>query len=161
MAPPLLLVASLATGDGIRLPADAGTWAAVAYLSLVGSVLAFLVYFSLLKTWSVMSLSFISVFTPVIALLLGFVFLDEPLTAWKVGGRRADPGGGRARDTPASPRLAAGALVPRRGRNHRDRAQRRAASAADLHRQRDHAARRSAGSRSSDARFSNAGMSRA
>jgi drug/metabolite transporter (DMT)-like permease len=58
----------------------------VAYLSVAGSVLAFLVYFSLMKTWSVMSLSFISVFTPVIALLLGFVFLREPLTVAKVGG---------------------------------------------------------------------------
>jgi len=82
----VLLLVSLASGDGLRLPADAGTWAAVGYLSLVGSVLAFLFYFSLLKTWSVMSLSFISVFTPVIALLLGFVFLHEPLTLWKVGG---------------------------------------------------------------------------
>jgi len=33
-----------------------------------------------------MSLSFISVFTPVIALLLGFVFLREPLTVAKIGG---------------------------------------------------------------------------
>ena len=47
------------------------------YLALVGSVVSFLVYFTLLKTWSVTSLSFISVFTPAIALLLGFVFLDE------------------------------------------------------------------------------------
>jgi drug/metabolite transporter (DMT)-like permease len=82
----VLLVAALAHGEGFRLPADAGTWAAVAYLSVAGSVFAFLVYFSLLKTWSVMSLSFISVFTPVVALLLGFAFLREPLTAWKVGG---------------------------------------------------------------------------
>jgi len=82
----ILLVVSLAAGDGIRVPADMGTWAAVGYLSLVGSVLAFLIYFELLKTWNVMSLSFISVFTPVIALLLGFVFLHEPLTPWKVGG---------------------------------------------------------------------------
>lgn len=81
-----LLLAALAHGEGLRVPADAGTWAAVAYLSLVGSVLAFLIYFSLLKTWSVMSLSFISVFTPVIALLLGFVFLHEPLTLWRVAG---------------------------------------------------------------------------
>ena len=82
----VLLVAALAHGEGFRLPADAGTWAAVGYLSVAGSVFAFLVYFSLLKTWSVMSLSFISVFTPVVALLLGFVFLQEPLTTWKVGG---------------------------------------------------------------------------
>jgi drug/metabolite transporter (DMT)-like permease len=82
----VLLVAALAHGEGFRLPTDAGTWAAVMYLALAGSVLAFLIYFSLLKTWSVMSLSFISVFTPAIALLLGFVFLREPLTLWKVGG---------------------------------------------------------------------------
>jgi drug/metabolite transporter (DMT)-like permease len=82
----VLLLAALAHGEGFRVPTDAGTWAAVAYLSLVGSVLAFLIYFSLLKTWSVMSLSFISVFTPVIALLLGFVFLHEPLTLWRVAG---------------------------------------------------------------------------
>jgi drug/metabolite transporter (DMT)-like permease len=82
----VLLGAALAHGEGFRLPADAGTWAAVGYLSLAGSVLAFLIYFSLLKTWSVMSLSFISVFTPVVALLLGFVFLQEPLTTWKIGG---------------------------------------------------------------------------
>ena len=82
----VLMLAALAHGEGFRLPADAGTWAAVAYLSLIGSVLAFVVYFSLMKTWSVMSLSFISVFTPVIALLLGFVFLREPLTVAKIGG---------------------------------------------------------------------------
>jgi len=72
-----LFVASLVAGDGVRLPASAATWGAVAYLALVGSVVSFLVYFTLLKTWSVTSLSFISVFTPAIALLLGFVFLDE------------------------------------------------------------------------------------
>ena len=72
-----LFAASLVAGDGFRLPAGAATWGAVVYLALVGSVVSFLVYFTLLKTWSVTSLSFISVFTPAIALLLGFVFLDE------------------------------------------------------------------------------------
>jgi drug/metabolite transporter (DMT)-like permease len=51
-------------------------------LAVAGSVITFLVFFSLLKTWSVTSLSFISVFTPVIALILGFVFLDERPTLW-------------------------------------------------------------------------------
>jgi drug/metabolite transporter (DMT)-like permease len=82
----VLTLAALANSEGFHLPADRGTWAAVAYLAVAGSVLAFLVYFSLMKTWSVLSLSFISVFTPVIALLLGFVFLAEPLTAAKIGG---------------------------------------------------------------------------
>jgi drug/metabolite transporter (DMT)-like permease len=72
-----LTAASVAAGDGFTVPRDAATWGAIAYLALAGSVLTFLIYFTLLKTWSVTSLSFISVFTPAIALLLGFVFLDE------------------------------------------------------------------------------------
>ena len=77
----MLLAVSLAVGDGFALPHDAATWGAVAYLAVVGSVLAFLAYFTLLKSWSVTSLSFITVFTPVVALLLGFIFLDERPTA--------------------------------------------------------------------------------
>ena len=73
----MLLVASLAAGDGFALPHDAPTWGEVAYLAVAGSVVTFFVYFTLLKTWSVTSLSFISVFTPAVALLLGFTFLDE------------------------------------------------------------------------------------
>ena len=77
-----LAVASLIVGDGLVLPRDASTWAAIAYLAIAGSVITFLGYFTLLKTWSVTSLSFISVFTPAIALILGFVFLDERPTLW-------------------------------------------------------------------------------
>ena len=82
-----LLVASLVSGESFTIPRDGQTMAAIAYLAVAGSVISFLAYFSLLKTWSTTSLSFISVFTPAIALLLGFMFLDErptPLTA--VGG---------------------------------------------------------------------------
>ena len=81
-----LALVSLAAGHGLRVPQDASTWAAVGYLAIAGSVITFLGYFTLLKTWSVTSLSFISVFTPAIALLLGFVFLDErPTIANGVG----------------------------------------------------------------------------
>jgi drug/metabolite transporter (DMT)-like permease len=79
-----LLAASLMSGDGFRLPAEAQTWAAVMYLAIAGSVVTFLIYFTLLKTWSVMSLSLITVFTPAIALLLGFMFLEEEPT-WLQG----------------------------------------------------------------------------
>lgn len=77
-----LTAASALSGEDFGLPRDAPTWGAVLYLAIAGSVVTFLVYFSLLKTWSVTSLSFISVFTPAIALLLGFVFLDERPTLW-------------------------------------------------------------------------------
>jgi drug/metabolite transporter (DMT)-like permease len=73
----VLTAASLVSGAGFQLPRDGATWGAILYLAVPGSVVTFLVYFSLLKTWSVTSLSFISVFTPVVALLLGFLFLDE------------------------------------------------------------------------------------
>ena len=73
----VLGAASLAAGDGLVLPRDSPTWSAIVYLAIAGSVITFLGYFTLLKSWSVTSLSFISVFTPTIALFLGFVFLDE------------------------------------------------------------------------------------
>jgi drug/metabolite transporter (DMT)-like permease len=72
-----LAIASFLAGDDFRLPQNAATWAAIGYLAIAGSVVTFLAYFSLLKQWSVTSLSFISVFTPLIALLLGFLLLDE------------------------------------------------------------------------------------
>ena len=82
-----LAVVSLVVGDGLQVPRDTSTWAAIGYLAIAGSVITFLGYFTLLKTWSVTSLSFISVFTPAIALILGFVFLDErPTIANGVGG---------------------------------------------------------------------------
>jgi drug/metabolite transporter (DMT)-like permease len=82
----VLAATALLAGEPLHLPRDAGTWTAIIYLALFGSVVSFLVYFSLLKTWSVTSLSFISVFTPAIALALGFVFLDERPTLWTAVG---------------------------------------------------------------------------
>jgi drug/metabolite transporter (DMT)-like permease len=78
----VLGAAAIVSGEGLRLPTDMATWAAIGYLAIAGSVVTFLVYFSLLKTWNVTSLSFIAVFTPAIALVLGFVFLDERPTLW-------------------------------------------------------------------------------
>ena len=82
-----LVAASMAAGDGFRIPRDLPTWGAIAYLAIAGSVVTFLGFFSLLKTWSITSLSFISVFTPAIALGLGFLLLDErPTRLTALGG---------------------------------------------------------------------------
>src|SRR5204863_8170573 len=77
---------AVATGGGLRLPRDAMSWAAVVYLAIVGSVVAFLIYFSLLKTWDSTTVSFFAVFTPIIAILLGTVILGEHLSLWSVAG---------------------------------------------------------------------------
>jgi drug/metabolite transporter (DMT)-like permease len=78
--------ASLAAGDGFRLPTSGAAWMAIGYLSLVGSVAAFLIYFSLMKTWSATSLSFVGVLMPLVALALGALVLHEPLTIATLGG---------------------------------------------------------------------------
>ena len=78
----VLLAAALVAGERLDLPRDAATWSAILYLAIPGSVVTFLIYFSLLRTWTVTSLSFISVFTPAVALFLGFLFLDERPTMW-------------------------------------------------------------------------------
>ena len=81
-----LMVAAFALDERPRLPSGLETWLAIGYLAIAGSVVSFLGYFSLLKRWSVTSLSFIAVFTPPIALGLGFVFLEERPTAWTAVG---------------------------------------------------------------------------
>jgi len=60
----LLATVSVVVGDGLAIPRDGPTWGAILYLALAGSVVTFLVYFTLLKAWSVTTLSFIAVFTP-------------------------------------------------------------------------------------------------
>ena len=82
----LLLAASWVAGEHVKLPPDATAWAAVTYLSLVGSVVAFLIYFSLLRTWKATTVSFFGVFTPAIALLLGAAVLHERLSVWSLVG---------------------------------------------------------------------------
>ena len=74
------------SGEPVRLPPDAHAWAAVTYLALVGSVMAFLIYFSLLKTWASTTVSFFAVFTPIIAIVLGTLFLGERLSGWSLAG---------------------------------------------------------------------------
>lgn len=78
----ILLVVSRAAGETLRLPADPATWGAVLYLAIAGSVVTFLTYFWLLKTWRATTMSFIAVLTPLVAVLLGTVVLGERPTPW-------------------------------------------------------------------------------
>jgi drug/metabolite transporter (DMT)-like permease len=52
----------------------------IAYLALVGTVIAFTTYYWLLKRISVVMLSLSSFITPIIAVLLGWFFLNEKLS---------------------------------------------------------------------------------
>ncbi|MGQ9426256.1 DMT family transporter [Gilvimarinus sp. F26214L] len=63
---------------------DAGV--AIFYLALVGSVGGFTLYFYILRHMSVMTVSLTTLITPVIAMTIGAVFLDEPVTLQLVVG---------------------------------------------------------------------------
>jgi probable blue pigment (indigoidine) exporter len=75
------------TFDG-QVPTSIGMDSAIAvvYLAVLGSVGGFTLYFYILKHMSVITISLITLITPVIAIAIGTAFLDEPLTAQLVVG---------------------------------------------------------------------------
>lgn len=88
----LLALASLATGEPLSLPRQAGVWWSIGYLALAGSIVTFLIYFWLLKTWQATTMSFIAVFTPLVAIALGLL-IDETPTPWMAAGTALILGG--------------------------------------------------------------------
>lgn len=65
---------------------DRGAFLSLAYLALCGTVLTFGIYFWLLRHVPASQLSVIAYVTPAIALALGALLNDEPLTRWTVLG---------------------------------------------------------------------------
>lgn len=59
-----------------RLPL---TWLALAWLGLLGSCLAYMLYFYLINTWGATRASVVTYVLPVFGLLLGIIFLREPI----------------------------------------------------------------------------------
>jgi drug/metabolite transporter (DMT)-like permease len=72
-------LAAVLEGDRAMEP-TAMAIGAVLYLALVGTALAFTLYFWLLKHVTATELSLITYATPVVAVALGTLWLDEPLT---------------------------------------------------------------------------------
>ncbi len=93
----LAAVPMLLTGGALGLVAAAtergqpllwtpAPWLATLYLSLFGSALTFTLYFWLLARRSALFSSLISYTVPVIAVLIGWLFLDEPVTGRVLAG---------------------------------------------------------------------------
>lgn len=61
----------------IAVPALSITWLAVIWLGLLGSCLAYLLYFYLLNAWGPTRATLVTYVFPVIGLVLGIVFLNE------------------------------------------------------------------------------------
>jgi len=78
--------ASFALGEAHALPHTAGALLPLAYLTLAGSLGAFVIMSWLLHHWSVTRTAYVSVIVPVIALGLGIAVRGERLSAVSLGG---------------------------------------------------------------------------
>lgn len=65
---------------GVVIPRLPLTWVAVLWLAIFGNVIAYSLYFSLLQQWGVARAASVNYVYPLIGLVLGGVFLGEPMT---------------------------------------------------------------------------------
>lgn len=82
----LLMVASLLFERDAEWRFTPRSLACLAYLSLVGTVLAFTLYFWALRHARATQLALMSYVTPAIAVLIGVSVADEPVTGWTLVG---------------------------------------------------------------------------
>jgi drug/metabolite transporter (DMT)-like permease len=66
--------------------ANASAWAAVAALAIFSTALAYVIYFDLLERAGAVNLLLVNLLLPVTAILLGYTFLDEQLSARQLAG---------------------------------------------------------------------------
>jgi drug/metabolite transporter (DMT)-like permease len=83
---PICLAVSFALGEAHAFPSSFAAWFPVVYLTLAGSVGAFVLFAWLINHWPVTRVSFIGVVNPVVALLLGWLVRDEHLGWTSFGG---------------------------------------------------------------------------
>lgn len=76
---PFCLGASVLLGERRAFPTTYEQWGPLIYLTLAGSIGAFVIFTWLLGQWRATSVTFIAVIVPIIAVILGAVFLNESL----------------------------------------------------------------------------------
>ena len=78
---PLLAALSLLTGEPWALPTAPNTWAAFAYLTLVGSVGVFYLYLHVLSRWTASATSYAFLLIPVSTVIIAALLLGEVATS--------------------------------------------------------------------------------
>jgi drug/metabolite transporter (DMT)-like permease len=111
----LLHAASAALGEPFALPATPRTGAAVGYLGVFATGLAFAIYFHLLETRGAVETSLVAYLVPVVATVVGVVVLEESTTAWTLLGFLVVFAGFLVLKRRAIRALASGTTVPTRG----------------------------------------------
>ncbi|MFK7816463.1 MAG: DMT family transporter [Gammaproteobacteria bacterium] len=81
VAVPILLLSLLFSGKAVPIDMPTYAWASILYLGVIATALGFTLYYYILKNLEAIRVSMITLITPVIALLLGGVLNNEPLTA--------------------------------------------------------------------------------
>ena len=82
----MLIVLSALVGESMAIPDRGETWAALAYLVVVGSVVVFGLYVFVLRYWSASRAAYLFAITPVVTVLLSAWLDDEPIGAGLVLG---------------------------------------------------------------------------
>jgi len=85
-AAPLFLLTWIVTGAQLPGELSARTFSAIAYLALLGSVLGFALYYYVLSQVEATRVALLTLITPLVALGLGYLFNNEPLTLNIVAG---------------------------------------------------------------------------
>jgi drug/metabolite transporter (DMT)-like permease len=80
---PLLIIGITTEGNPLKLRWTGLALLSLGYLALVGTAVAFLLYYWLVRNIKVTNTMLIPLATPLIAVLLGMLFLDESLT-WRI-----------------------------------------------------------------------------
>jgi drug/metabolite transporter (DMT)-like permease len=75
----LLLAAALVANEPIALPHSLETWAAIAYLVVIGSVVVFLLYLVVLRYWAASRAAYGFVIIPFVTLVLSAWLDNEPV----------------------------------------------------------------------------------
>jgi len=81
----VLLIVAVAAGDRLVLPADGETQFAVAYL-VAATVGLFLLVLVVVQRWAASVTSYVFVLMPVVAVALGALVADEPITVTTIVG---------------------------------------------------------------------------
>lgn len=66
-------------GGLLMVPASAVGWVALIWLGVLGTGLAYLIFFRLIERWGATRTTLVTYVIPVVAIVLGFLFLDERL----------------------------------------------------------------------------------
>ncbi|HEX2057726.1 MAG TPA: EamA family transporter [Actinomycetota bacterium] len=82
----LLLAASLVFGEDWTVPATARTWGVLAWLVVPGSIGLFALFVFVIKRWTASATVYALTLMPVVAITLGAVLADEPVTVELVAG---------------------------------------------------------------------------